>query len=255
MSSIALVSFLELVSVLGCALTSLKLFRSGLYRRYRVFFAYFVYRVPFLICFLSLNTKSNIYFYFWMITLPLSWLFYVLVVRELCFVVLEDYKGLYTLGRWAMYVGVSVSVVMSILSLIPKISPAQRSRILPYMAAADRGVTFALAIFLILMLFLLSRYPVPLSRNVVVHAALFATFFFSNTLSTLLRVFGVRLYTAIDSGLMVVSSACALAWFFWLTPQGERVPARFPQLGAHDEKRIMAQLEALNRTLLKASRN
>src|ERR1700730_11183971 len=102
MSSVALVSFLKIVSLAGSALTALKLFKSGLYRRYRVFFAYFVFRLvdsiwPF---FLDLNSPK--YFYSWVLTEPVLWVFYLLMVFELYRLVLENHKGLYTLGQWAM---------------------------------------------------------------------------------------------------------------------------------------------------------
>src|SRR5207248_4908074 len=144
------------------------------HRRYPVFFWYFCFRVlnglwPFFF-----DLKSNAYIYIWEATEPVNLIFYIWVVLELCALVLERHKGLYSLGRWAMALGMVISVGLSILTLLPKITPAmpQRSRSLGYFFATDRGVTFCLAIFLLLMLFLLSRYPVPLSRNVVLHVTL-----------------------------------------------------------------------------------
>ena len=105
MPSHALVLFFEWVSLLGAGLTALKLFSSGLYRRYRFFFVYLVSLVPYGICLLVLDVHSGLYQKFWTVTTPLFWLLYVLVVFELCGLILERHKGLYTLGRWAMYLG------------------------------------------------------------------------------------------------------------------------------------------------------
>ncbi len=253
----ALVLFLQAVSLLGSGLTAIKLFRSGLYRRYRVFFWYFVLRIVDGIWPLVLPLKSHVYFWLYVITVPVNWVFYILVVRELVGLVLEKYKGLYTLGRWAMYFSLAVSVTLSILSFLPRFTPTtpQRSKGIGLLVATDRGVTFCLAIFLVLMLFLVSRYPVSLGRNVVVHTALYTTFFLSNTLSGLLKtVFGVRLYAAADTGLMGVAAACAFAWFFLLSPKGEEIQVHLPSYGPESEKRILLQLDSLNRTLLKVSR-
>ena len=172
MPSHALVLFFEWVSLLGAGLTTLKLLRSGLYRRYRFFFIYLVSLVPYGICLLMLDVNSGLYQKFWTVTAPLFWLFYILVVFELCGLILEKHKGLYTLGRWAMYLAMAVSVTVSMLSLLPRITPAmpQRTRIMGYVYAAERGVDFSLAIFILLILLFLARYPVPSSRNVVVHA-------------------------------------------------------------------------------------
>ena len=40
------ISVFQAVTILGSALTVLKLFTSGLYRRYRFFFGYFIFRIP-----------------------------------------------------------------------------------------------------------------------------------------------------------------------------------------------------------------
>jgi hypothetical protein len=259
-----LVLFLQVTSLLASGLTAIKLFRTGLHRRYRVFFWYFIFRVANGVWPLFVGIKSSVYFYFWFFSEPLNLIFYVWVVLELCRLVLERHRGLYTLGRWAMYFGMAISVGLSILSLMAKIrrAPPQRSEIkklsvsiINYLYATDRGVTFCLAIFLLLMVFLLSRYPVPLSKNVVLHATLYTVFFLSNTLSVILSsVFGLELFSAIDTGLMGVSCACALAWLFFLNPKGEEVRMTIPHFGPEHEERLLLQLDSLNTTLLKVGR-
>ncbi|HYL97296.1 MAG TPA: hypothetical protein VET69_15930 [Terriglobales bacterium] len=253
----ALDLFLRVASLLASGLVAGKLFHTGLNRRYRAFFWYFLFRVAEIIGSLILDVKSNIYSYFWAFSEALSLILYVWVVLELCGLVLERHRGLYSLGRWAIGFGMVISLTLSFLSLLPKITPAmpQRTRTLGYFYAADRGVTFCLALFLLLMLFLLSRYPVPLSRNVILHSTLYTIFFLSNTLSVILSsVFGLRLYTAVDTGLMGVSTACALAWAFLLTPKGEDVRMTIPHFGPEHEERLLYQLDSLNTTLLRAAR-
>src|ERR1019366_2711088 len=46
MTSAALVSYLKAVLLLGSVLMVLKLYRTGLYRRYPIFFAFFIFRIP-----------------------------------------------------------------------------------------------------------------------------------------------------------------------------------------------------------------
>lgn len=262
MPGVALILAIQWVSLLGSLLTAVKLYRSGLYRRYRVFFAYFLLRVPSAGYPLFLDIKSPVYFYIWVFITPLVWMFYVWVVLELCRLVLERHRGLYTLGKWAMCLGMVVSVTLSMLSVLAKFksAPPQRSKslfpsIIRYFLATDRGITFCLAIFLLLMLLLLSRYPVRLSRNVVLHTTLYTIFFLSNTLSViLLSVFGLHLFTTIDTALMGVSALCILAWLIFLTPKGEEVRVNIPHFAPENERRILLHLDALNSTLLKASR-
>jgi hypothetical protein len=253
----ALVSFFQVVLVSGCALTALKLLISGLFRRYRVFFWYFLFRVPNSTWPLFLSVKSPVYEKLWAVTEPVAALFYILLVLELYRLILERHRGLYTLGRWVMYLAIGVSVTISVLSLLPRITPAtpQRSRIIGYVLASERGVHFSLAIFILLILFFLSRYPVPLSRNVAVHSVVFSVFFLSNTLGLLLRsVFGLHVNDEVNLFLMGTSSACVVAWLVLLNARGEEVRLIAPHFGHGDEDRILLQLDSLNSTLLNVSR-
>jgi len=156
-----------------------------------------------------------------------------------------------------MYFGVVVSAAISALSLIPKISShtPQRSRILPIFLAAGRGIEISLAILILLILLFLAIFRVPLARNVKVHCAVYSVYFLSNTLVFLLRsVFGLRMKDQADLLLMATSCGCLVAWLFLLNPKGESVPAPVPGLGPVQEQRILLHLDALNRTLLKSSR-
>ena len=252
----ALVLSLEAVSAIGSGLVALKLFLSGLHRRYRILFAYLICRVPYIGCSLFLDVNSSFYQKFFIVTELLFWPFYILLVLELYRLVLEQYKGVYTLGRWAMYSATAVSVTISLLSLLPRITPAmpQRSRIIGYIYATERGIDFSLAIFILLILFLLSRFPVPLSRNVAVHAVVYSIFFLSNTLGLLLHsAFGLQLKNEVNMFLMGTSSACVVAWLVLLNAKGEEVRVTTLRFGRADQERILLQLNALNDTLLKAS--
>src|SRR5450759_3938982 len=97
MSSAALVSCLKAVLLLGSFLMALKLYRTGLYRRYPIFFAFFIFRIPDSIWPLFLEVSSPLYQKVWVLTEPIEFGFYVLMVLELYKLVLEKYKGLYSL--------------------------------------------------------------------------------------------------------------------------------------------------------------
>jgi hypothetical protein len=121
--------------------------------------------------------------------------------------------------------------------------------------AVDRGLTFALVIFVLVMLAMLTFYPVPLSRNLKVHTVLYTILFLSSTVNALLHsVFGLKYSGSIDAAFMGVASVCIIMWFFLLKPSGERVAA-LPRLDPQHESRLLQQIESLNSTLLKVSRN
>src|SRR6478672_2962598 len=104
MTSVALVSYLQLISLVASLLMVVQLYRTRLYRSYPVFFAYFIFRIPNGIWPLFLKVSSNLYQQIWILTEPIVLAFYVLMVIELYKLVMGRYKGLYSLGRWALYV-------------------------------------------------------------------------------------------------------------------------------------------------------
>jgi hypothetical protein len=256
MLSVALVSFLKIVSLLGSALIAVKLFRSRLYLRYKVFFAFFVFRVPNGTWPFFFDIKSNIYLHFWIVTEPLFWGFSIFLVVELYRLVLEKHKGIYTLGRWFMYLATALSVAISALSMLPKIKPEmpQASKIMGVFFATERGIDFSLAIFILLLLSFLVLFRVPLSRNVKVHSALYSVYFLSNTLGLLVRsIFGKHLMNEVDLFLMAASCGCLIAWLLLLNPSGERLLSSASGVSPGDETRLLLHLDALNRTLLEAT--
>ena len=174
MAGAALVTVLKVISALGSGLTVVKLYSTGLFSKYRIFFFYLVFRTIYVTGSWFLNPTAKNYFYFFVAMQPIFWFFYIAMVWELFGLVLARHKGFSTLGRWAMYVVSAVSVFVSALSLIHKITPEmpQSSVAVGLIVAIERGLDFSLAIFLILMLFVLSWYTVPLSRNVVAHAVI-----------------------------------------------------------------------------------
>jgi hypothetical protein len=254
MTSPVLTWFLQTVLLLVSALMAYKLYRTGLYRRYPVFFAYFIFRIPNSIWPLLLRFSSDEYQKLWICTDVVVLTFYVLLVRELYRLVLDKYRGLYTLGRWAMYVAMVIAVTISALSLIPKIKPAtpQTSKVMAYVIATDRGVNTALVIFLVLLLLFLSRYPVRLSPNVRIYAVIYSIFFLSNTFVLLMRtLFGRHMIDEVNVALMAVTAICVISWLILLTPQGAELADQRFAVGPHSEHRLLTQLDSLNAALLK----
>ena len=216
------------ISLVGTALLIGRLLITGLWKHYPLFFCYFVFRIPNTLWPLFLPNKTKLYEHVWMLTEPLAWIFHILVVFELCRLVLEGHRGILTLGRWAMYGAVVIAIGISILSLLPHLKPQMsvETRLLRYEFATARGVDFALAIFLLLLMFFLSRFPLRLSRNVLVHATLYTLFFFGEAFTMFLReLFGSPANHTLDVFLMAFSAACIFAWIFLLNPAGEAVHA------------------------------
>lgn len=247
-----LISVLEAAVSLAAALTAFRLLHTGLYRRYPILFCYMTFVSAFDLLPLVLNIGSLTYFWVWTYCDPIQWVLDILVVRELCRVILEKHPGLVTLGRWGMYAGVAVSALLSFLSLLPHIASTMpaRSRMVAYWTAASRGVTFGLAIFLILMLFALSRYPVHLSRNVILNALLFTLVFLSDSLDDILRtVFDTRMKPWMIAAVTAVEGAWLFLWFLRLNPEGEHTQFDWIRFRPEYEKRVLEQLDTLSRVI------
>jgi len=252
-----LAQFFRIVSILGSALTAFKLCRIGLYRRYRFFFAYLVFRVPCMSWGLFLDITGTRYLWLFTKSEPIIMLFYVLIVLELYRLVLERYQGLYTLGRWVMVAAMTIAVAISMMSL--RAATAQQIQKFSFWVIfelrAEARVDLALVVFILLIIWFLSRYPIRVNRNVVVHTIIYSIFFFANSLGLVFWFFQMNIKDdRINTILMGISSACAVAWWIGLTAKGEEVQVHLPSLGPGAEQRVLQQLEALNATLLKASR-
>jgi hypothetical protein len=260
-SSATIVRGLELLALAACGLTGIKLGLTGLYRRYRALLAFLCLRFSALTVILFWfhdDLGSGAYQKFWVVYTPVTWIVNILVVLELYSLVLEKHKGLSTLGRWVQYAGLTISILISGLTLLPQIQSGatQQSNILNYYYAIERGINLSLVVFLLFILFWLTRYPVPLSRNVLVHSVVYSTLFLSNTLGMLARVFfGFQLSRSVSTFMLGVFAACTLVWLVFLNPKGEEVRVSVPRFGPEQEQRILSQLEALNSTLLKVSRH
>ncbi len=258
MTSAALSSFLQALLLVGSALTALKLLTSGLHKKYPVFFFYFVFRVPNSLWPLFLDFRSNTYFWLYVGTLPIVLMFYVLLVRELYRLVLYDYRGLQTAGRWAMYASLAGAVAISILTLIPKIQPSmpQRSKTMNLVVVSERGIDTALAIFIFLLLALLSRYPIQLRRNVRVHAVVYSIFFLTGTMGMTARaLLGLKLMGTLNTVNTIINVCCVFAWLILLNPAGEEVRPRQAVAVGDNERRLLLQLEGLNTALLRVGRS
>jgi hypothetical protein len=246
----------DLLIVAGTAVLCGRLFATQLYRRYRVFFYYLIFATLHLGVLAGLNERSGAYQKIWVLTEPLEWLFYVLVVLEIYALVLQDYKGLSTVGRWALITAVLVALLASGLSLMAPSQYAQ-SRLMTYYYVAERAVYFSLVVFLLSILGLLMQYPITLSRNIIMHSMIFSVYFLGNTvLYLVLSMRGYDSLPMVTSALPAITLAALGAWLIMLNPAGELRKVRLrPQWMPGQEEHLVSQLNNLNAALLRATGN
>ena len=256
-TSDVVVQLSRVLTLLGIAVLVVRLYRFELHRKYRVFFWYLIFWTCRSGVLLTLDVRSGAYMMVWVVTEPGLWLFYILLVLELYSLILESHKGLYTMGRWALYGALTISVFLSLLSLIPASEGGTRqSNILSYMYLIERGIDLSVVLFLLIILVFLARFPVSLSRNVIVHSVLYSAFFLSNTLGFLAAsTLGFHFVRSVNLFLMGVSTVCVFVWLALITRGGEsRAATLLRPWRAEHEAHLVDQLSTLNATLLRAAR-
>jgi hypothetical protein len=248
---------LDLLMVAGTAALSIRLFATGLYRRYRVFCVYLVFATLHSGIFISLNQKSNAYQKIWVLTEPLEWLLYILVVLEIYALVLQDYRGLSTAGRWILIAAVVVALSASAGSLVVPSQLTGQGSLMRYYYVAERAVYFSLAVFLLSILGLLMQYPITLSRNIVVHSMVFSVYFLGNTVFySLLSLRGKGSIPIVTYALPGITLVAIGAWLVLMNRAGERQMLRIrPQWMPGREEELVSQLNHLNAALLRATGN
>jgi hypothetical protein len=230
---------------------------SRLHVVYRYFFTYLIIRLCRSLLLASLDRHSSAYGGTYIITEPIIWVLYVLIVLELFGLVLRDYPGIQTLSRRLLAAALTVSAVVALATLIPDLgNPAERYPILRAVYVGQRVVMSSLVVFFTILTAFLVWYPVPLSRNVVVYCAGYSVYFISGTMALFVRTIeGEAVTRIVSTTLQGVAAACAIAWILLLNAQGEtkRSPVRRHILPP-DEDRLVEQLETINRSLLRSAR-
>jgi hypothetical protein len=258
MSSAAF-NLLQVLIIVISFLVAIKLWRTALYKRYKALIAFLLFSGIYSLgaLFFSPNYQSPAYKIYWEIGQPLTWLFSVWVVLELYSLILERHKGLATLGRWVQYAGFTVSVLVSVMALLPKIpAGAETANAIPlYYFPIERGVDCGMLVFLLFILVWLTQYPVPLSRNVIVHSFVYTALFFTNSLGQFAQILlGVHPSPLVTFVLNSLFGLCILAWLIFLTRKGEETHMTVPRFSREHEARVLDQLETLNQTLLRISK-
>jgi len=249
-----------ILNVMAVAVVVWRLYSAGLHRIYRFFFAALLFATLRSILLLPFDPKSPTYYTIWVATEPILWLSYVLVVFELYSLVLKHYRGIYSVGRIFFFAAVATSAIASALTVLLTMTGTLGARpLLHYYALLERGIVTSLAIFLLLLLTLVTWFPVPLSRNLLIHCSVYTAYFFADNVIILYwHVSGTAGEATTHWATIYRLSAalvCYFCWAFLLSPSGEdRIAALHLGRSPLEEKRLLGQLEGLNATLLRTAR-
>jgi hypothetical protein len=259
------------LSIAGYVVLFVHLRREGLQRTYRFFSVFVVFSVLRALTLMSAaplaklvtgNSSErfglNVYGWTWMLTEPVEWTLYILIVLELYGLVLQKYPGIASLGRWAIFAGLGIALAITALTLSADSSnPYEIFSTGGHMVmVAGRGIASSLVIFLLLITAFLSMYPVPLSRNVVVYSIVYAVYFLNTSMVFLVRnVVGAGTRDAVNTIGGAVSVICLGVWIRYLNRAGEAQTVTLRQRWRPDqEQHLIEQLDAINATILRTAR-
>lgn len=247
--------YLTIIQIGAYPLLLIKLFTSGLTGKYQYFCWYIAFesvRVPLM---WSLPFRSSTYAHLYFGTQPLIWFFYVVVVLEIFQLVLRNHAGIASLGRKTLKWSLIASGLISGATLLFQLqNKSTESAVLFNFALLERLVMTSLLVLLLCLIAFLSYFPVPLTRNVRVHAMVFATYFAARTVLFWVRTwFGEQAGPALNMVGAALAVGCLFSWILLLSRAGEGV-AEQRRPATESEARLLAQLDALNDTLLGSSK-
>jgi hypothetical protein len=233
-----------------------RLVLAGLFRVYPVFFA--------LVCVSALQqaaavyfgNSSLLYFYSFVVLRPICILLSVLVVWELFNVIFRNYAGLRSLSQWVMGAAAAIALLGFVISITGNGSMF-RSGYMRALIRLERGIALGLVIFIIAMLYFISRYPMKLPRNSVAHSILYSVWFLGDAAILLASSFLKSNHLQVlNNGSAAFESACYIGWTILLTKEGEYQETRMRRdIPPETEKSLIGELDAMNAMLLRAGRS
>ena len=203
------------------------------------------------------DPKSSGYQTIYEVTEPLNWILYILIVREMYNLVFASYPGISSVARWATYASAAVSVLLCIfLSFYSPLREGGHPQFFGYIAYWERCVAFFLGVFIVLMVFLLARYPLKVEFNVVSSIVIFTVYFAGvfvlMMIGSMQTDFALKLRTY---GLFALSCVCYAAWGLMVRRPSEAGSHVRKPIDSYEEKRLLDQLGFIDDMLVKSARH
>jgi len=249
---------LQYAQIAGFAILFWRLYTSKLIATYRYFTMYVVFQVLRMILTLVIPYRSNAFAHFFFTAEPIVWILSALAILEVYGIVLRNHPGIATWGKWALSGSIGASVLLSLGTLLLDYQNATvKYPILANFFLLSKLVTISLLLFVVLITFCLLWFPIVLNRNTVVHCCVFAGYFLiKSTTYVVVLLLPERSFVSLNIAVQLLVTLCCTIWILGLSAAGETIPAKIGHYwDARDEDRLMAQLDAINRTLVHSAKD
>ncbi len=235
------------------AFTAGRLIALGLARRQIGLLLYLAFRSFWAFGTLVLPRSSPVYFWTYIgcsfIEGPLS----LFAVHEALGLVLDEFKGLRSFGRWTMYGGVLVSVIVSSVVTAASWRTDAKSN-LYYVLVMNRSVTFALAVVVASLMIFLSHYRLNLSRNRMVSSVAFCIMMMSDATTLYFDARAEHLNVPnVDIAGMAFGTLCMVVWAVMLVRE-VAAPAQPPEPPRPGNEQRLQQLRDFDALISKVGR-
>jgi hypothetical protein len=240
------------LALAASAITAVRLYRNGLHKVYPSFLGFLVLAVWRTVALAALNTATVEYLRAWIVTEPMFWLSYVLILHELCGRVLDRYRGIRSLARWASGMALAISAAVTGIAMTgARYKLYYESHYLHTVVAVERTLATVLVVFLFLLILFALRYPLPLNRNLRAYGTMFFCYFLAVAAGySILSLVGRSAVVAINLLVSGVWAGCSVIWLRTIRPEGEAWPVRHPEAARERFGEMEAKLEGFNRFLI-----
>jgi hypothetical protein len=258
--SASITSALQFLALLSVFVLVVRLLQLKLQSKYPFFFGFLC--VPLILQTVTVfyGTGSLAFFYCYVVLQPIRTILYILVVWELFSVIFRNYAGLRSLSRWVMGIAAAIAPLGFAMTFLASGSVYRStSRVVPAVVRFERGIALGLIVFIIIMLYFISRYPIKLPRNSVVLCMLYSIWFLGDAAILLASSFIADSHDGrrfVNDGGDLLEIGCYIAWTLLLSKAGEYQETRVRRdISPEDEKSLIGELDAMNELLLRAGRS
>jgi hypothetical protein len=265
-----IVGYLFWLTIAGYLALYVRLRQQGLHRVYRVFAAFLLFRAASAVALSVLpplwyglqnhpytQFANRVYAWTWAVTVPMLWILQLLIVLELYSLVLQNYKGIASMGRWAVLAGLAGAIVLASLALPSELSQStEHSPVLRIFGVVTLGLDSSLVIFLLFITAFLVWFPIPLSRNVVLYSMVYALYFTTGAvLEFVQNLHGLAVWGVMNIALTSINLLCLGIWIVFLNRASEATKVVVRQAWAPEHQEfLIAQLAAINSSLMRSAR-
>jgi hypothetical protein len=258
MTSASFESVTQLVSLLFVTFVVIRLIALKLTTTYPFFFSMLLVPLAIQTVAVTYGTGSREFLHTFNRLEPIRMILFILVVWELFSAIFRNYAGLRSLSRWVMGIAAIFSTAGLALTMSSiGVNGFNHSRTATRIIRFERGLTFGLVIFIIIMLYFVSRYPIKLPRNNVVLSMIYSLWFLGVSATLLVMSFRPKAYASAENAVLNgLEIASYVAWGLLLSKSGEFQETRVRQhLSADRERVLIGELNAMNDVLLRAARS